>query len=367
MVVEVYTVERLSDALKEKGFWFQNVAPITRHRAQLLINNPRSQKDDPVLFVAKEGPEIIGYRIVFPDRIYLKGEASKIGWGSSFWVNERYRGQGIGRLLFEKSFELWNGNIGSLIQSRDAARVYERNSNFYCFNESIGYQFVIRLSTRFWIQKRVRVHSAFEWIFPIIDAPVNAVLGLLKNLWISRKKPVRNVQLEYCREIIDPEAIQFVESNNLGSLSRKEVIDLNAIVKYPTSLATPLNDAIASRYYFSTSAFRFDYLYFKVYDLNLDLKGLVLMNIEGGGLKLLYYFYKSENTLPAIYDIVLLHAIKLKTEVITSFDSAFSDYLMRRSGFPRLYGRRHIRKSFLPIRFKSLDPSSYKIYDGDGA
>lgn len=367
MVVEVYTVELLKDALQDKDFWLGNVVPITKHRAQLVINNPRSQRNDPVLFIAKEGEEIIGYRLVFPDIIYVDGVARRFGWGSSFWVNEQYRGRGIGRLLFEKSYELWKGNIGSLMQSRDAARIYERDSNFFCFSQSIGYQFIIRLNTRFWLRKRMYIPPAVGWVLHLIDLPVNAALGVFRLGWVARRKPIKNYLLEYCREIVDPETINFVESHNRKSLSRKSVNDLNSIVMYPTSLATPLRDSVSSRYFFNTTASRFDYLYVKVYDLNYRLKGLLLLNVDGCTLKLLYYFYESETDLPPLFDIFLLHAIRLKTELIICYDDHFNRFLMRSSGFPRLFSRKQRKKSFLPVSMKGVDFSTYKIYDGDGA
>ena len=132
-------------------------------------------------------------------------------------------------------------------------------------------------------------------------------------------------------------------------------------------MATPLGEDIGLRDYVNTRASRFDYLYLKVYDLNLDLKGVMLMNIDGGGLRLLYYFYEPENTPDTLFDIFLQHAARLGTEIITSYDSTFNDYLLRKSGFPRLFSRKQVRKSFMPVAFRESGPLRYKIYDGDGA
>lgn len=366
MEVEIYTVSELDALLREKPFWFQNVAPITRHRAQLLVGNPRAEPNDAVLFVAKDKGEIVGYRVIYPDVVYPMGKALKIGWGSSFWVSEQRRGEGIGRLLFQKSLEVWGGNIGSLIQSADAARVYEGDKTFYCFQEAVGYQFVVRLNTLHWIRKRIRIPSGLGWVFAPLDFVVNGISGLRRTLWAARRTSLENFHLEYCREIVDSEAVEFVQNHNQHSLSRKTVGDLNAIVRYPTSLATPFTDVIASRYYFATKSHRFDYLYFKVFDLKLNLMAVVLLNLEGDTLKLLYYFYSSEEVLPHVFDIVLLHALRMKTEVIVSYDAQFNDHI-RRSGFPRIFARQQIRKSFLPLKFRDLNFQRLKTYDGDGA
>ena len=353
--------------LSDTDFWFQQVVPITKHRAQLVINNPRSELEDPVLFVAREGDVTIGYRLIFPDRIYLKNEVIKLGWGSSFWVDQAHRGLGIGRLLFEKSLELWGGNIGSLIQSKDAARVYEKNPHFYCFKESVGYQFILRWNSRYWVQKKVNLPKILGWILDIADVPINLAFGVLTRMWTSKKKPLNGLLLEYCREVVDAETVQFVETRVKNTLTRKGIEDLNAVVRYPTSMATPLTDAINARYYFSTKASRFDYFYTKVFDSEFQLIGVLLMNFEGNNLKLLNYYYQSENVLEKIFDLFIMHAVKLKTEIITSFDEVLIAYLKDRSGFSTIYNRKLARKSFLPASYKPLGPLDYKIYDGDGA
>lgn len=365
--VEIYTVEKLRESLSNKNFWFQNVAPITKHRAQLIINSPRSNREDPVLFIAKSLEKIVGYRLIFPDRIYFGDDYIRLGWGSCFWVDKSYRGKGIGKLLFQKSLELWNGNIGSLIQSEDAARVYEGSSLFYCFRKSVGYQFILKLNSNYWVEKRIKTSELFKFLFRIADTPVNWLLTFLQRLWLARTKPLRNSLLEYYKEITDEETIQFVELRNHKSFLRKGIAELNAIVRYPTSLSAPLPDIVKSRYFFSTKANRFDYFYFKLYDASTNLKGVVLINVEGKELRLLYYFPTGDNCLDEIFGIVLLHAIALDIEIVTSYDERLNQYILQTSRFPRLYGRKHVRKSFLPIAHQSRVHDELLIFDGDGA
>lgn len=367
MEIEIYTVREVKTLLEEKDFWYQNVTPITRHRAQLLVNNPRAHPDDAILFIAKEGKDIVGYRAVLVDHIYVDGEVIRVGWGSSFWVSKHRRGTGVGRKLFETGYERWRGITGSLFQSRDAARVYERDKNFYCFNNKEGYQFILRLNTLSWLQKKFRIPAWLGWVFALPDVVVNGVLAPFRAAWVSRKQPLKGYRIEYCREIVDRETIDFVNKYNEGTLTRKSVADLNNIVRYPTSMATPLEDAIASRYYFAIKASRFDYLYFKVYDLELKLKAVVLINLDGDTLKLQYYFCESQEVREAMFAIVLLHAHRLKTEIISSYDEEFNDYILKKSGFPRLFSRRQVRKSFVPVSFRSFNLERFKTYDGDVA
>jgi GNAT superfamily N-acetyltransferase len=367
MEINVYTVGELEAELNHKDFWFQNVAPITRHRARFVINNPRSERDDAVLFVAKDEEEIIGYRLVFPDKIFVNEQSIKIGWGSSFWVSEKYRGKGVGKALFRKSSECWKGSIGSLIQSSDATRVYERDEDFYCFNQSIGFQFIIRANASYWIKKKLKLPGIILSLLSILNVVPNLVINVLKDRWRLRRKTLDEYALEYCTEITDVETRDFIRSHNQNSLSRKEVADLNAIVRYPTSLATPLEDTIGKRYYFSTKADRYEYLYLKVYKENNELVAVMLMNVEGAGLKLLYYFTKSERFVKPVFDILLLHAIKMKTEIITSYDPRFVDYMVKSSGFPTLLKRKQPRKSFLNKQLWTFEIGGYLIYDGDGA
>jgi len=367
MKIEVLTKGQLREQIGSRDLWFRNVAPITRHRAQFIVSNPRAVDEDPVLLIAWEGENLVGYRVLFPDRVYVNDEIVRLAWGSSSWVDKTYRGKGIGRMLFDKGYELWNGYIGSLIQSDDAARLYESNPDFYCFRKSLNYQFILRLNSLYWARKKSRVPGALAWIFPVIDAPVNLIMHLRQALWSSRHKALHGVQLEYCHEISDKETIDFIKANNHNTLARKEAEDLNVIVKYPTTIPTPLGDLIGSRYYFASKALRFDYLYVKVYDAQTELIGLMLMNIDGECIKLLYYLSRSEEVIPRLYDIFLQHAIKMKSEFISSYDEGLNKYIIEQSGFPILYKRKHVYRSFLSNKLKVSNEEQCRIFDGDGA
>ena len=364
--IEIYTVGRLSNLLSSKEFWFQNVAPITKHRAQFIINSPRSKKDDPVLFVAKVAGKIAGYRLIFPDRIFVDSEDFRLGWGSCYWVDKAYRGKGIGKVLFQKSLGLWDGNIGSLIQSKDAARVYEGNSDFYCVRESTGYQFVLKINVGYWLEKKLKFVRKLRLLTRAMDLPVNLMMTFRQFLWMQKAKPLLNKSLEYYQEIEDEETTHFVNKRNRDTLLRRGIQEINAIVKYPTSLATPLVDVVKSRYYFATNADRFDYYYFKIYDDRNDLIGLALINVEGKELRLLYYFSKESSNHSIVYNIVLAHARSLKIEIISSYDDKLNQFILS-SGFPTLFNRRQNRKSFLPVRYKTIIPKDFLIFDGDGA
>jgi hypothetical protein len=268
-------------------------------------------------------------------------------------------------LLFQKSLELWNGNIGSLIQSKDAARVYEGSSDFYCFRESVGYQFILKLNLAYWIQKKIRLFQPIRFFLGLIDLPVNWILSLLQNRWNARTKPLKQNQLEYYREIVDEDTIQFVNERNRKAFLRRGVAELNTIVKFPTSISAPLPDAVKTRYFFATKAKQFEYYYFKSY-VNMDLSGLALINLDGRELKLLYYFSKDDSNHDNIFNIVLLHAKALKVEIITSYDDRFNKFI-KSSGFPRLFNRSQVRKSFLPVQYRSLVNDELLIFDGDGA
>jgi hypothetical protein len=91
------------------------------------------------------------------------------------------------------------------------------------------------------------------------------------------------------------------------------------------------------------------------------------MNVEGNEMKLLYYFYKSEDVLYTIFDVILLHADKLDIEIISTYDDILIDYIKEKSGFPFLYSRKRKRKSFLPSHFKAYNLEGCKVFDGDGA
>ena len=86
MEIKTFTIVDLKAALGSKKFWMTNVLPITKHRALSYCQNPRAGSNDPVLLVAYQDNQVIGYLGILPDKIFVNDTVYKLGWLTSWWV-----------------------------------------------------------------------------------------------------------------------------------------------------------------------------------------------------------------------------------------------------------------------------------------
>jgi GNAT superfamily N-acetyltransferase len=70
-----------------------------KHIALALSKNPYAEPDDLSLVVATIQGRCVGFMAALPGRLRRGSEISKVLYGSSFWVDESFRGRGIGKRL----------------------------------------------------------------------------------------------------------------------------------------------------------------------------------------------------------------------------------------------------------------------------
>lgn len=78
------------------------ISPINVTRARAQMKNPYAQKDDAVLFVAYNNGKCIGYLGQLPGLLATQQGNHRVFWGSTFYLMEKYRGKGIGKLLLDQ-------------------------------------------------------------------------------------------------------------------------------------------------------------------------------------------------------------------------------------------------------------------------
>ena len=73
--------------------------------------NPYNQGGQPEIWVAREGPTVIGHYSTLPVRLSIKGIEVEGAWGSDAMVAPERRRQGVGEALLRT----WDRNSGAVL------------------------------------------------------------------------------------------------------------------------------------------------------------------------------------------------------------------------------------------------------------
>jgi GNAT superfamily N-acetyltransferase len=71
--------------------------------------NPNNPRGEPEIWIAREGPAIVGQYATMPVRLAIKGREVKGSWGMDVMVAPERQRQGLGELLFRT----WDRNVGA--------------------------------------------------------------------------------------------------------------------------------------------------------------------------------------------------------------------------------------------------------------
>jgi GNAT superfamily N-acetyltransferase len=75
------------------------------------VQNPNTPPDGPQIWLAREGPTIVGQYATMPVRLTLKGMEIRGSWGMDVMVAPERQRQGVGEVLFRT----WDQNVGAAL------------------------------------------------------------------------------------------------------------------------------------------------------------------------------------------------------------------------------------------------------------
>ncbi|HSL23024.1 MAG TPA: GNAT family N-acetyltransferase [Vicinamibacterales bacterium] len=73
-----------------------------------FVHNPNAPSDGPMIWVAREGPAIVGQCAAIPVRLAVAGHEAVGGWGTDVMVAPERQRQGLG----EQLLRMWDRNVG---------------------------------------------------------------------------------------------------------------------------------------------------------------------------------------------------------------------------------------------------------------
>jgi hypothetical protein len=268
------------------------------------------------------------------------------------------------RLLI-KAYELYDGHIAGFSAAERAEEIFRVSNRFKDFREAVGCQYLLRSNLEYWIPKKYPAMCRMRGVIRCADGILNMGQNIRLGLWKSSHKLDPGVQIEYMTQIHDSETIEFIREYSRSELTRRNHEDINAMIKYPTSLSTVLQDKNKSRYFFSNRSDRFLYLLYKILDSSQKIEAVVLICVDGDHLLVPFVFYRKDSGNTVLIS-VLHHLINMKMRMMTTYHPGLIEQ-MKRMKVPRIFAKKRIRTSLISKKINHETYITPYLHDGDGA
>lgn len=299
------------------------VLPISPQRALSYLHNPHAQPDDKVLYLAWEKRQLVGYRLVLPDKMQTPDGWQQVGWFSCVWVDPKRRGKGIAKAMVDRAMEDWHGRV--LYQNPAVAshQLYQKTGAFATQTCS-GYRWYHRIDTAWMLQRMGRTVAPNLWT-KTTDAIGNALLWPVRH-W-NKKMASADVRWEI-RQQWDDETLKHLQSSEQDKLFPKSTALWQWRQHYPWILEQPANDMVQARYYFSATAERYRHFWLQLYTPQGEWCGAMVARLWNNDISVLH-FWGNEHALPPAHQW-LQHIIRhLAITTLTVFHSQLILYLQR--------------------------------------
>ena len=365
MEIKCYTAQQLKKELTKSDLWNLKYCPITRHRAISIIMHPRTLPGDTVLIVGYLNGEVSGYIAIVPDELYSGGESVRLGWMGSWWSDPDPSNSMMAVRLLIKAYELYDGHLAGFSAAERAEQLIKSSNRFKDFRFAVGSQYLLRFNMGYWIPRKYPGTRHIARIIRFADAFLNLMQNARLVHWKSSNKIDRSLSIEYLTQIHDTDTIEFIKQHSHSQLTRRNHEDINAMIKYPTSLATILEDKNKSKYFFSNRSQRFLYLLYKILDRSQKIVAVILICVDGNHMTIPFAFNR-KNTEKMVLTSVLHHIVDMNVDMLTTFDPGLNEQI-KMLKVPYIYKKKRNRDSLIS---KKIDHRPYidsYMQDGDGA
>ncbi len=359
MKILIYTLEELPDLVEATWFKTSAVLPISRHRALSHFHNPRAKKEDQVLWLLFEEEQLVAYRLVLPDVIYLQDEPIRIAWVSCIYVHSDWRGKGYAQTLTRLAAEAWKGQLMGTEFAPSAHTMHQKGGVFSDFSTSEGIRLYFKLQLSKLLPQRVSFFRFFRLGLILLDGIINSFQWARLKLY-SFKLPS---SLSYKKlDRINDTTWNFIVPFQKNEFTRRSQKELNWLLQYPWIIETKHPSDEAQRYHFSAEARQFKQKVISI-DWKNQLIGVLIISIRDGHLKIPYAYFHKSNT-AQIAQVIKDILIKNKIYQLTIYHTHLVDYLKQHS-FPAIV-KKIISRPFMYARGLSDELKDQDWYFQDG-
>ena len=338
--------------------------PISKRRAISYSQNPRSEPSDIVLYMAFINNELVGYRTIMPDTIFVNDLQVKVGWLSGNWVLESYRRQGIASLLLNEALIDWNHHLFYTNYALESKAVYDKSGHFDALLSKSGRRFYIRSCFSTILPPKSGLFAKLKGALQFIDALLN-----LFNLFLifGRVKQLeRGVEVEYLSQP-DNDIAKMFQYLGDNTATKRTIKELDWILKYPwlDSSSEDLSDS--DKYFFSSNRKRFVQQIIKLKRGGAAI-GFMLITLNNEKLSVPYCYYNPSDT-SLFVSVMVSYAFKNGASTITVYDNKLAETIALKPIF-RLFSKGQIQNYYATKEIVNVlkeNPVFFNSGDGDCA
>jgi hypothetical protein len=318
MEFKTFTVADLELALLSEDFWLTKTLPITKQKALSFCHNPRAAKDDPVLLVAYQDNQVVGYLGILPDKIFFNNADHKLGWLTSWWVDPCIATKGVGATLLYKALNTYPEGVGVSGGSKEARKALHASQKFFVLKPLKGLDIRFRFNATGAILRKFPWMKIFRVWFIVTDVMMDEIVNLRRFFWERRTHIRQRLTFEYVSSI-DDETSRFIERHHQQDLTRKGKAELDWIMTYPWIVSAPQKDSASKRYFFSSISARFHYLGVKVFEQDNGLVGFLMLSVRNDRMSVVYSHFESQHA-PSIAAAAAYHAFAMDVSTLRLYD-----------------------------------------------
>ncbi|MFC2112039.1 GNAT family N-acetyltransferase [Bacteroidota bacterium] len=368
MRIEKYNASRLKEFLDSDQYSSMPFVPVSKHRAQSWIQNPRLKAEDIIMYLAFEGEDMVAYRCILPDH----HRDIRFGWLSGNWVRPDQRRRGLASRLFEEAFTDWGHQLMYTNYAPESKAVYDKSNRFELYKERPGIRYYQRSSFSRLLGNRSIVYQRSRPLLSLADGVLNTFQDIRIRI---KKETLADLKIE---ESNSPDyiAVDFMEKSMAAGFSIRTQEDFDWITSYPWVIESPNAD---KSYFFSSVSPRFRNICIKIRNSEGDMTGFLWMVINGVKMTIPYI------ALNQLSEMKKVSSIEAETrEANEAFSRILNYYLQSNRIFYMtsyqshvinnfqpgpLLGTRKMTQNYFATRdlLKQLpDPQSIQFQDGDG-
>ncbi len=343
---------------------FENI-PISSLRVNSYVNNPNSDEEDYVLYLAIENEKLIGYKTIFSDKFIYLNSKIKFGWLSGTWTHKNYRRKGISLKLFNEVNNDYEGKLMYTNYAEESKAVYDKSQKFEVLKSLKGYRYYFRFCLKDLLPPKSKFFYNIKYLLGVIDCFFNIFYNLKYRFLKTDFASYKNISK--IKTLKKENIFEFLQSYKSNELFNRGASEYQWINDFPWVNSLSKQKSESKKYFFSVFTTKFSSDFFQISDPNSkEIIGVFCLNYNDKKISIPYAYLSKEAskiTSSFIFDFCL----KNKINFVTIYNDFLNEELNCKK---KLYIS---KKSFVQNYFVSKqlidnysDIKDFDIQSGDG-